>query len=174
MQSLAKAFRLDDEGWMRHANPWSVWTRVAILPLFVAAVWSRVWIGGWAMVPVAALIVWAWANPRAFPPPAAMESWASRGVLGERIWLNQTLVPIPRHHARIAALLAVLSGLGLFPLAWGLYTLSPSVTACGFVVTLGAKMWFIDRMVWLYEDMRAAPPDRPAGHATGQQGPPFR
>ncbi len=35
---VARAFALDDEGWRRHANPWSVWTRVATLPLIVLAV----------------------------------------------------------------------------------------------------------------------------------------
>ncbi|WP_406601478.1 DUF6653 family protein [Lentzea miocenica] len=28
---VAKAFRMDDEAWRRHANPWSVWTRFAAI-----------------------------------------------------------------------------------------------------------------------------------------------
>ena len=43
---IASAFGLDDEGWARHANPWSGWTRViTTLPLLIAAIWSRAWVG---------------------------------------------------------------------------------------------------------------------------------
>jgi len=33
-----RAMRMDDAIWARHANPWSGWTWVSILPLFVLAV----------------------------------------------------------------------------------------------------------------------------------------
>ena len=49
--------RMTPEVWARHANPWSGWTRVAILPLFVLAIWSRAWLGWWALVPLALLVV---------------------------------------------------------------------------------------------------------------------
>ena len=38
---VAAAFGLEKEGgWQRHANPASVWTRFAALPLLVVAIWS--------------------------------------------------------------------------------------------------------------------------------------
>ena len=40
-EKTAKAFRLTDEAWLRHANPWSVYTRILIPPAFALAVWSR-------------------------------------------------------------------------------------------------------------------------------------
>ncbi len=45
---IARLFSMSDETWKKHANPWSVWTRVTALPALVVAVWSRVWIGHWA------------------------------------------------------------------------------------------------------------------------------
>jgi hypothetical protein len=42
---IVKAFGLGGEKWMRHANPISVWTRFAVLPMLAASVWSRDWIG---------------------------------------------------------------------------------------------------------------------------------
>lgn len=37
---------MDDQSWLSHANPLSVWTRILTpLPLLILAVWSRVWIG---------------------------------------------------------------------------------------------------------------------------------
>jgi hypothetical protein len=38
---VASLFGLKGDRWMRHANPWSVWTRFAVLPLLILAVWSR-------------------------------------------------------------------------------------------------------------------------------------
>lgn len=48
-QTIATAFRMTDESWRRHANPWSVWTRFAAIPAVVLAIWSRTWIGWWCL-----------------------------------------------------------------------------------------------------------------------------
>jgi Family of unknown function (DUF6653) len=41
--SVTRLFGLEGGTWMRHANPVSVWTRFAVLPLLALAVWSREW-----------------------------------------------------------------------------------------------------------------------------------
>ena len=75
---LTKAFGLTDaDGWRRHANPWSVYTRIPVPLLLTAAIWTRAWIGWWSLVPVAAVLVWTMINPRVFPPPQRFTSWAS-------------------------------------------------------------------------------------------------
>jgi hypothetical protein len=150
---------MNDEVWTRHANPWSVWTRVAILPLFVLAVWSRVWLGWWALVPITALAAWTWFNPRAFPRPRSTMNWASRAVLGERVWLNSRAVPIPQHHRRAAMILTVISASGVTPLAWGLATFDLCPTMLGATLIAFGKLWFVDRMVWLYDEMKDARPE---------------
>ncbi len=155
MGRLAASFAMTDPVWDRHANPWSVITRIPVLPLLAVAIYARVWIGWWCLVPVILIVVWTWYNPRAFRPPAQTRHWASRGVLGERVWLNAQAVPIPDHHALAANVLTTLSVLGLAPLAWGLWSLDPWATALGLAITVGAKLWFLDRMVWLYDDMAA-------------------
>jgi len=48
--AVKKAFGLEGEVWLRHANPWSVYTLIPIPVLLVAAVWSRQWIGWWCLV----------------------------------------------------------------------------------------------------------------------------
>ena len=159
MRGIARAFQMTDAVWERHANPWSCWTRVPVLPLFCLAIWARVWIGWGCLVPVAGLILWTWWNPRAFPPPASTRSWASRAVMGERVWLNRGEVAIPSHHALWAMLLSMLPAIGIVPLVWGLYALEIWPLVFGLGMTIGPKMWFLDRMVWLYDDMaRAHPP----------------
>jgi hypothetical protein len=156
----AQLFAMDEASWARHANPWSVWTRVAILPLLALAVWSRVCIGWWVLALVGLLVVWTWVNPRAFPPPSSLDSWAAKGVLGERVWLARREVPLPPRHRRMPLVLGGLAALGTVPLAYGLAVLDPWATLLGLAVCLLGKLWFVDRMVWLYEDTRR---DGPGG-----------
>lgn len=150
---------MDDQIWMRHANPWSVWTRFTCLPLIVLALWSRVWLGWGALFPLAMAIAWAWTNPRIFPPPAEANTWAAKGTFGERVFLNRKLRPIPQHHARMAKVLSGLSGIGLIPLIWGVWALDITMTVLGTIMVVLPKVWFVDRMVWLYDDMKDRYPD---------------
>tara|TARA_B100000949_G_C14106799_1_gene376581 strand:- start:126 stop:617 length:492 start_codon:yes stop_codon:yes gene_type:complete len=144
-----KLMGMDDATWRRHANPWSGWSRVATLPALALAIWSRVWIGWWALALVAAVLLWTWLNPRLFPEPRSLDNWMSRGVMGERIWLARKREPIPAHHARMANLLNALSALAMVPFAWGLWQLEIWPTVFGMAVSMLAKLWFVDRMVTL-------------------------
>ena len=42
---------------------------------------------------------------------------------------------------------------------WGLYNLQLWPTILGVVLVYPGKMWFLDRMVWLYEDMKDSNPE---------------
>jgi len=137
--------------WLRHANPWSVYSRFSMLPLLAMAIWSRVWIGAWALAVLAVVLFWVWINPRAFPPPASLDSWAARGVLGERVFLDRR-ADVPAHHRVWAALLSAATLPGALVLAVGLWRLDPAWTVFGTVLTMVPKIWFVDRMVWLYDD----------------------
>ncbi|CUH42889.1 DUF6653 family protein [Ruegeria atlantica] len=143
---------MKDEIWLRHANPWSVWTRVLTpLPLLALAIWSREWIDNWAWVAVGAVLVWVWVNPRAFSQPETFDSWSAQGVLGERVWLrNRDKIAV--HHKRVANALAFASGTGLLPFAYGLWAFDLGFTCLGIVVISGGKMWFVDRMGWVWSD----------------------
>lgn len=143
---------MDDRSWLRHANPLSVRTRILTpLPLFILAIWSRVWIGHGAWAAVALVGLWVWLNPRLFSPPATLDSWAAKGVLGERLFL-QRRADLPAHHRRAARLLTGISALGLLPLAYGLWALDLGWAVAGALMICGAKTWFVDRMVWIWDD----------------------
>ncbi|MCH9808227.1 MAG: hypothetical protein K0U74_10890 [Alphaproteobacteria bacterium] len=150
---------MDDAAWQRHANPWSGWTRVAILPLLALAIWSRAWIGWYALIPVALVALWTWINPRLFAPPKSTDNWMSKVVMGERVWLNRDKVPIPQRHVRMSHLLNAASVLGAILFAWGLYALEFWPTVFGMSLAILAKLWFGDRMVWLFEEMKDASPE---------------
>lgn len=153
LNHLTALFHMTDAVWARHANPWSVWTRYGCLPLLAIALWSRVWIGAWAWVPVLAILGWIWINPRCFPPPRSTRHWASKAVLGERVWLNRHQIPIPRHHLPVIAVTNGVNGGGFMLCVWGLVTLQIWPTVFGTTLVILGKTWFLDRMVWLYGDM---------------------
>lgn len=147
---------MDDATWRRHANPVSVWTRMlTTLPLLVLAIWSRVWLGFWSLPVIAAALAWIWLNPRLFAEPSRFDSWASKGVLGERIFLEYR-DQLPEGHRRAAHVLSWLSLPGALIMAWGLWALWWEGAVFGAVLTALPKVWFVDRMVWIFEEWRAA------------------
>jgi len=150
---------MTDETWRRHANPWSVWTRYAAFPLLVFAIWSRVWLGWWSVFPIMGAILWLFVNPRAFPAPASTNNWASKAVLGERVWLNRRKVPIPEHHRTSMAFLLVNSLFGVVLLVWALSIYSLVVTIFSTLWILGFKTWSNHRMVLLYDEMKDVSPE---------------
>jgi uncharacterized protein DUF6653 len=161
----AELFGLDGDGWARHANPWSVYTRIPIPVLLCAAVWSRARIGRWSLVPVALVCGWTVVNPRAFPPPRSLDHWASRAVLGETVWAARKEVPVPPRHRVAPNVLAGVSALGVPFVVRGLVVRDGWLVAFGLAVQLGAKLWFLDRMVLLADDAAAAGPTPGSGGA---------
>ena len=100
---MARAFGLDGDGWQRHANPWSVYTRIPIPPLLAAAIRSRTRLGRRSLVPVGVVCAW---------------TFIARGLVVRDGWM-------------------VLFGLA---------------------VQMAGKIWFIDRMALLYDDVAPAGP----------------
>jgi hypothetical protein len=158
-RAIGRVFRLDEATWMRHANPWSVFTRNTVLPLLIFTFWSRLWLGWWALVPIALAILWTWGNPRLFPAPESFDHWASRAVLGERVWLNRDSVPVPAHHRKVPDILSAVSGAGMLFVLWGVLVFDPWPTLFGAALVYAGKLWFLDRMAWLWNDMLDATPE---------------
>ncbi|MGY1661467.1 DUF6653 family protein [Geodermatophilus sp. SYSU D00705] len=158
---LARLFGLQGDSWMRHANPVSVWTRFAVLPLLALSVWSRDWIGWWSLVAVAASVVFMVVNPLLFPPPASTRNWASKAVLGERVRSETARADLPAQFrsARAEAVTYAFQVAGLAQLTYGLVVLDPLATVAGLLLVQCAKAWFADRMVLLFEDVKARRPE---------------
>ena len=149
---ISKIFLPDDESWLRHANPWSIWTRFVTLPFIVLAFWSRIWLGWYCVIPVSVLVIWIIVNPRLFKKPANFNSWGSKAVLGERIYIKRKEEPIPSGHNTPVAILTILQTIGGGILIYGVWSLNVYLTVHGLTFVYLTKMWFLDRMVWLYED----------------------
>lgn len=146
--------QMSDEMWKRHANPWSVWTRFAAIPAFIVAVWSRVWLGWWSLIPIGLVVLWLFLNVFVFPPVTHPQNWASKGIYGEKLWLSKQ-AEIPLHYALIQRWLIILGLMGMLIIAWGLYELHFWATLTGMIVLILAQLWRIDRFSILYEQYNA-------------------
>lgn len=154
-RKIARFFNLTDENWVRHSNPWSVWTRYSVLPIFFMAIWSRLWLGWWSLVPIIVSICWMFLNPILFKKPRSTKNWASKAVLGERVYLNRDTMEIPvQHKTSILKILNTISFIGLGLAIWAIIYYSVWGAVFGIVLTYLGKSWYLDRMVWLYEDMK--------------------
>ncbi|PRY50229.1 hypothetical protein LY71_104266 [Geodermatophilus tzadiensis] len=163
--TMARAFGLDEDTWQRHANPWSVYTRIPVPSLLVGAIWSRTRIGRWCLVPVGAVCAWTAVNPRAFPPPRSLDHWASRAVLGETDWARRRTVPVPPRHRAAPNVLGAVSALGVPFVVRGLVVRNGWMVLFGLGVQTAGKLWFLDRMALLHDDVAPAgssPAERPA------------
>lgn len=158
-QFLAALFQMDPHVWERHANPLSVWSRFATFPLLMLAFWSAHWIGWLCLVPVALIALWLWLNPRVFPPPASTQSWASRAVLGERVYLLRMMQPVPLEHTNVITLLGIGSAVGALLMAAGLIAAEPFTYVAGGIAVIFFKLWLCDRMVWLFDFMSEHVPE---------------
>jgi hypothetical protein len=159
--SVTKLFGLAGGNWMRHANPVSVWTRFAVLPLLALAVWSREWIGWWSLAAVALALVFMMVNPLLFPPPRSTRNWTSRSVLGERIWSERGKVELPPQFrgSGVTNATYAIQVAGMAVLVYGLVALDLLAVVSGLLIMQTAKAWFLDRMVLLFEGMKTRDPE---------------
>lgn len=157
-QSMEKAFKMDETTWQHHANPWSVWTRYTVLPLLLMAIWSRIWLGWWSLGPLVIALWWMWLNPRLFSKPESTDNWSSKAVMGERVWLNRHQIPIPAHHYHASLYLSALATVGFFTAMVGALQQHLWIVGLGSLLFYSGKLWCLDQMVWLFEDMKEQSP----------------
>ena len=83
----------------------------------------------------------------------------SKAVLGERVWLNRDAVPVPAYHRTVPNVLSAVAAIGLLFIIWGVLVFDPWPALFGTMMTYLGKLWFADRMVWLWQDMQDAAPE---------------
>ncbi|MFI6603371.1 DUF6653 family protein [Nonomuraea sp. NPDC050536] len=149
LDKYASAAGMTDEAWKRHANPWSVWTRFAAIPAMILAIWSRTWIGWWALAAVALVIVWLVVNPHAFRAIEHPGSWTARGIYGEKLWLKDRSL-VKGDHRKVQRLLVTVGSAGFVLLAYGLIALQVWPTVFGATLVILGQLWRIDRLGQLY------------------------
>ena len=80
-------------------------------------------------------------------------AWLRHANPWSRVWLNRDVIPVPDHHRIVPHVPNGVTAIGAVFVAWGLIELAVWPTLLGSVLVYCGKLWFLDRMVWLYEDM---------------------
>jgi hypothetical protein len=154
-QNTLKTHHQSEEIWLKHCNPLCVWTRYIALAASIIIFWSRKWIGWWCVPPGIFSLLWMFFNPLLFRKPHSTKNWASKTVLGERVFLNRDKITIPeKHNIPLHAILTIISSTGIILVIWSVVYYSFWGVILGVVLAYLGKSWFLDRMVWLYEDMK--------------------
>lgn len=119
--------------WKRHANPWSVWTRLLSAPLSYAPFWNRSWKQGIAVAG------WFAVNPFLFPEPKNKKNWSAQAIRGEQQWARERPLDISFAIQTTGAA----AFLGGFYFAYQ-RKLWPTVASA--VAVIASNAWFLDRM----------------------------
>ena len=92
------------------------------------------------MVPLVLSNVWLMVNPRFLAPPRSTRNWASRGVLGERVWTEGDRGTFPAEFVGLVLnLIQAMQGVGVAIMLYGLVVLDPMVSVTGLSLTQVAK-----------------------------------
>lgn len=159
LKAAEKLMSMDEKAWQRHSSPLSVYSRFSILPLFTVVLAFRDELGWWTLAALLLVSVWTWLNPRVFSAPKKTNNWASMGTFGERIYLNRHKEEvIPLHHLNMCRIIIALQVIGVPFWCFAIYTMSYDLMALSTLWLMFTKTWFVDRMVWVYQDVKALNP----------------
>lgn len=152
--SAEKTMGMTPDAWARHGNPKSVFSRIVGGTAVFFALWTPFWIGWWSVAPIMLAGFWVWLNPRLFRPPEHAEAWATRGVLGERAFLNRKEVAVPREFERVAWIATAIAIVFLVSAAHAFWQRDFWYAFVAWHAATLAKLWYCDRMVWLWDIMK--------------------
>ena len=83
----------------------------------------------------------------------------SKALPGERVWLNRDAVPVPAYHPTVTNVLSAVAAISVLFIIGGVLMFDPWPTLFGTMMAYLGKLWFADRMVWLWNDMQDALPN---------------
>jgi hypothetical protein len=85
-----------------------------------------------------------------FKKPKSTKNWASKSVLGERVFLDRDQINIPSIHiSPIHKILNSISSIGMGIYIWAIITYAIWGAILGIAITYLGKSWYLDRMVWI-------------------------
>lgn len=149
---------MKESTWERHAHPGSVYTRLLSFPAMVYGIWLfKSQELKWAILFNLVFYLWIFCNTRIFPVPKSTNNWASKITFGERVWLKHKNL-VPAHHKNMMIpLLLFISFLGLLGMITFTYLGNLQLMIGSSVICWVGKVWFCDRMVWLFQDVQDNP-----------------
>jgi len=127
--------------WRRHTNPLSGWSRIIAFFVFPLPIWYHNWFG------LGALLLFFAINPILFSIPKNTNSWMSKSILGEELWTKKGLF-----QKDFPTVLNLFNGLFFFVMIYAAYFKLLEVTFFSTLLSSVFKLWYLDRMVYLYQE----------------------
>ena len=137
---------MKNKTWARHSNPLSGWSRVVGFFVMMYAIYIHNWwlLGG--------VVVFIAVNPLIFPKPKKQTQWMSRAVLGEQIYTKGKVL-----RWDFPTLLNLGNGIFFILGVWGAWYQYWEIAVFGTILSSVFKLWFLDRMVFLYDESNKKP-----------------
>lgn len=77
---------LEDRRWAGRSHPLCVYSRLGAAYFLVLCVYTYRWWNVQAIWPIGLCLFFILINPYIFPAPRTQQAWATRAVLGQRLW----------------------------------------------------------------------------------------
>lgn len=133
---------LSDETWSKHANKWSGWTRVLLMPILGVGLFYH----NWFILGLA--VIWGIVNPLVYPQPKSVDNWMSMGVLGEQLYFKNGR-KVKRDLPSLLNILNIPVFIAFLYFGWK-QNIEALILSALLLMTI--KFWFIDRMSRLARD----------------------
>ena len=129
-----------------------------MVPLLALAIWSRDWIGWWSLAAVAAVLAFMMVNPLLWlGEPCSTRSCVKRVRRAYLVRPTRSSCPLQFRASNVPNVTTALQVAGLAVMAYGLVRLDWLAVVSGVLLAQTAA-WLLDRMVLLFEDMKARDP----------------
>ena len=142
---------IEDRRWAGRSHPWCVYSRLAAALALIVVLTSHRELGVYALIPISLCLFFIIVNPFIFPAPKDDSHWATRTVLGQRIWRS-------REHAHwdIPSISRVASALAYFIALWLAIESQLGEAVLLGLIALGLKLVYLDWMARYYRRMKPA------------------
>ena len=133
---------LSEQTWSKHANKWSGWTRILLMPMIGVGLYFN----DWRVLGLA--VLWGIVNPVIFPKPRSVDNWMSMGVVGEQLYFKDG----KKLKKDIPTLLNIINIPLFISFIYFGWTQNIEALVLSGLLVMTVKFWFIDRMSRLARD----------------------
>lgn len=141
----------EDRRWAGRSHPLCVYSRLAAALALIVVLTTHRSLGVYALVPVGICLFFILVNPFVFPAPEDDKSWATRSVLGQRLWRKREAPGWD-----VPSVSRVVSALVYFIALWLAVESQLGEAVMLGLIALGLKLVYLDWMARYYLRAKSA------------------
>ena len=141
----------EDRRWAGRSHPWCVYSRLAAALLLIVALTTHRGLGIYALIPIGLCLFFIIVNPFVFPAPKDDSRWATRSVLGQRIWRGRE-----NPGWDVPSISRIASALAYFIALWLAIESQLGEAVTLGLIALGLKLVYLDWMARYHGRMKSA------------------